>query len=58
MPRDEKGSHHGGDGVDLIEEDDGRGKSLCALEDISESGLGLADPLGQERGAVDPVGRP
>jgi hypothetical protein len=42
-----------GNGIDLVEEDDGRGKLLCAREDLSERGLGLADRFGQQCGAID-----
>jgi len=42
-----------GDGIDLVEQDDGRGEFLSALEDVSERGLGLADPLRQESRAID-----
>jgi hypothetical protein len=42
-----------GNGVDLVEEDDGRGEFLRAREDLSERGLGLGDPFGQQSGAID-----
>jgi len=41
------------DGVYLVEKDDGRGELLSARDDVTDCGFGLADPFGQERGAID-----
>mmetsp|Transcript_37429 Transcript_37429/g.76302 ORF Transcript_37429/g.76302 Transcript_37429/m.76302 type:complete len:501 (-) Transcript_37429:109-1611(-) len=43
----------GGNGVDLIDEDDGRGILLGLLERLSEVRLGLSRHLGHDLGAVD-----
>merc|ERR1719267_405892 len=43
----------GGDGVNLIDEDDGGGVLLSLLESLAEVGLGLAGELGHDLGAVD-----
>ena len=43
----------GGDGVDLVDEDDGGGVLLGLLEGLAEVGLGLAGHLGHDLGSVD-----
>ena len=43
----------GGDGVDLVDEDDGGGVLLGLLEGLAEVGLGLSGHLGHDLGSVD-----
>src|ERR1019366_8304338 len=47
------GGAGGSDGVYFVEENDGRGEFLSALEDVTDGGFGLADPLGEQGGTVD-----
>lgn len=39
--------------IEVVARDDGRGELLCALEDGTDGGLSLADPLGEKGKAID-----